>query len=313
MHYSDLGNTGLKISRLALGTVELGMDYGFRGSVHYKRPDKDEAIRVVHRALELGINFIDTARVYGDSEEILGRALIGKRDQIVIASKVAINDNDMEDASRLRSSIAHPIELSLRALRSETIDLLQIHNAQPKILSNEVVLRAFEDAQKTGKIRVMGASCVGEVSAQAALSLAQIRALMLPLNILDRQMLPGVFPKAEGSGVGVLARSAFLRGVLTDNLPNVPDALLPVKQAAAKVAQECTSEVQSLSELALRYCLSFDAVSTVVIGVRSLNELDVNVRDAEKGALSPDCIRRLSIIEIQDQDLVTPGTWQGLI
>ena len=110
-----------------------------------------------------------------------------------------------------------------------------------------------------------------------------------------------------------MGRSAFLRGVLTGKLSSVPDALLPVKQAAAVAAQQCAGEVQNLSELALRYCLSFDAVSTVVIGVRSVEELEVNVTDANKGSLSPDCIARLDGIKIEDHTLVTPGTWQGFI
>jgi aryl-alcohol dehydrogenase-like predicted oxidoreductase len=313
MQYSSLGNTGLKVSRLALGTVELGLDYGFRNSAHYRKPEINDAIRIVNRCLELGINFIDTARAYGNSEEILGVALQGKRDEVILASKVAINEHDMANSSQLRSSIEHSIEASLRALRVDAIDVLQIHNAQPEILSNEVILYTLEDAQKAGKIRFLGASCVGEQSANAALELPQIRTMMLPFNILDREMLPDVFSKMQSRGVGLLARSAFLRGVLTDNLATVPDALSAVKLAAAEAAKQCLTEAHGLSELALRYCLSFDAVSTVVIGVRTLKELESNVRSAEKGALSPDCIYRLSTIQVNNHDLVTPGTWQQLI
>jgi 1-deoxyxylulose-5-phosphate synthase len=313
MEYSSLGNTNLKVSCLALGTVELGMDYGFRNSTHYKRPDADQAIRIVDRSLDLGINFIDTARGYGESEIILGRALRGKRDRVVIASKVAIDENCLNDSERLRLAIEESIENSLRALQVDTIDLLQIHNAHRKILTNDVVLGTLSKAQAKGTFRFLGASCVGEESALAALEFSQVRAMMIPLNMLDRQMIPRVFPMAESQGVGLLARSAFLRGVLTDQLADVPDALLPVKLAAARIVADFAGETQNLSELALRYCLSFDAVSTVVIGVRSLEELDANVSAAEKGVLSADTIRRLSVIEVDDSDLVTPGTWQGLI
>jgi 1-deoxyxylulose-5-phosphate synthase len=313
MQYSTLGNTNLKVSRLALGTVELGMDYGFRNSAHYKRPDVDDAIRIVHRSLDLGINFLDTARGYGESETILGRALRGKRDQVIIASKVAIDENYLNNSERLRLAIEGSIEESLRALQVDTIDLLQIHNAHRKILANDVVLGTLEEAQTKGRFRFLAASCVGEEAALAALEFPQVRAMMIPLNILDRQMVPRVFPMAESEGVGLLARSAFLRGVLTDQLAEVPDALLPVKLAAARIADDFAGETQGLSELALRYCLSYDAVSTVVIGIRSLEELETNVRAAEKGVLSADCIGRLSLIEVGDPNLVTPGTWQGLI
>lgn len=90
MEYQQLGNTGLLVSRVALGTVELGMDYGFRGSEHYRRPDPQEATRVFHRALDLGINLIDTARGYGTSAELIGKALKDRPGDVVMASKVAI-------------------------------------------------------------------------------------------------------------------------------------------------------------------------------------------------------------------------------
>jgi 1-deoxyxylulose-5-phosphate synthase len=311
MQYSSLGNTGLGVSRLSLGTVELGIDYGFRSSAHYKKPDAADAIRLVHRALDLGINLIDTARAYGESEEILGRALKGMRERVVLASKVVVED--LSDPKKLSRSIESSIDSSLHALQVETIDLLQIHNASPEILTNESALSTLEDAQRKGKFCFLGASCVGEQAVQEALNIPQIRTIMLPFNILDREMIPHVFPAAERQGVGIMARSVFLRGVLTGNLPTVPDELLPVKDAAAEAARECVGEAQSLSELALRFCLSFDAVSTAVMGVRSIEELESNVHDSEKGTLSSDCLKRLSRIEIQDRALVTPGTWQRLI
>ncbi|MBS1798402.1 MAG: aldo/keto reductase [Acidobacteria bacterium] len=313
MQYSLLGNTGLKVSRLALGTVALGMDYGFRGSPDYTKPDMQDAIRIIHRTLDLGINFIDTARTYGEAEEVLGVALKGMRDRVVIASKVVIDPDKLCDEEVLVQSIESSIEMSLRALRVETLDLVQIHNATPEILANGAVLSALVGTQKKGKVRFLGTSCVGEDAPLAALKLSQYRAMMVPFNILDRLMIPRVFPQAQAQGVGIMARSAFLRGVLTGNLSTVPEALLPVKQVATAAAQQCVDEVQTLSELALRFCLSYDAVSTVVIGVRSIKELEVNVADAEKGQLSADCIARLSGLQIEDHTLVTPGTWQGLI
>ena len=86
MEYQQLGSTGLRVSKVALGTVELGLDYGFRGSEHYQRPDPQEATRIVHRAMELGINLIDTARGYGTSEELIGKALKSRPGDVVIAS-----------------------------------------------------------------------------------------------------------------------------------------------------------------------------------------------------------------------------------
>src|SRR5258708_32455121 len=158
MQYSSLGNTGLKVSRLALGTVELGMDYGFRGSSHYKKADATDAVRIVHRSLDLGINFIDTAREYGESEEILGRALKGMRDRVVLASKVVIVEEELSDPRRLGQSIESSIDSSLNALQVETIDLLQIHNPNQDILTSDSALRTLEEPQRKGNFPFLGAS-----------------------------------------------------------------------------------------------------------------------------------------------------------
>ncbi|MEZ4616471.1 MAG: aldo/keto reductase [Caldilineaceae bacterium] len=94
MHYRTLGRTGLKVSALALGTVELGMDYGIGTPDHFVRPPEMAAIALVHAALDVGINFIDTARAYGESEVVLGKALRGRRDQVVLATKVNLHQPD---------------------------------------------------------------------------------------------------------------------------------------------------------------------------------------------------------------------------
>src|SRR5215831_18533046 len=112
MKYRLLGNTGLEVSEIALGTVELGMNYGFRGSTRYQQPEPQEAIRVLHRAVEAGVNLIDTAPSYGAAEELIGEAFSGKSERPYIASKVMIPLDKLEslNSSQLRSEIIRSVE-----------------------------------------------------------------------------------------------------------------------------------------------------------------------------------------------------------
>ena len=303
----------MRVSRIALGTVELGLDYGFRGSEHYRRPDPQEAASIVHRALDLGINLIDTARAYGTSEELIGKALKDRPGDVVVASKVAIPDGAPAGSNHLRQAILGSIEASLSALQLETIDLMQIHNLTLDVLRKDEVWRALEDARKAGKIRFLGGSGYGEEIPLAALGNDQIKVLQVPFNVLDRRVLPRVFPGAVKRRVGILTRSAFLRGVLTSQVNSVPEPLAPVRDAALEIFAQARHTVRSLSEMALRFCLSFNAVSSVIIGVRSVQELECNVADAEKGVLPPEQVEQLCRVSVQDERLLDPMNWQGLI
>jgi 1-deoxyxylulose-5-phosphate synthase len=315
MQYKRLGNTDLKISRITLGTVELGIDYGFRGSEHYNRPDRLEAIEVIHRAVDLGVNLIDTARTYGSSEEIIGQALKELKGRVRIASKVAINETFLgkENPEILRGEIKTSIDMSLQALGREVIDLIQLHNTSLSILSCEEVMRALEDAQREGKVRFLGASCSDEEVALRVLEMGCFRALQLPFNILDQKIIARVLPRALELGVGVFARSVFLRGVLTNQVHALPARLSALKEAALQALQQFQGHVQSLSELALRFVLSFDELTSIVIGVRSVPELESNIVDYNRGRLLPNQLRLLGQIPLVEPSLADIRNWGNLI
>jgi aryl-alcohol dehydrogenase-like predicted oxidoreductase len=316
VEYRPLGDTGLMISRIALGTVELGMDYGFRDSHQFRKPAEQDAIRIVHHALDLGINLIDTARSYGSSEEVIGRALRETKSKApFIASKVTIPETLLKpgDANKLRGKIEESIESSLNALQVDALDVLQVHNGNTAILANDGVIRALEDARQKGKVRFLGASCVGEDASRKALERNIFTTLQAPFNILDQTILSRVLPSAREQGVSVITRSAFLRGVLTEHVHGVPGELSGLKEAALQLEEQFRGEVDSLSELALRFCLSFDAVSSVIIGVRRDSELESNVAVAERGPLSTAQLQKLSQISPRNPGLIDPQNWQGLI
>jgi aryl-alcohol dehydrogenase-like predicted oxidoreductase len=317
VEYRRLGKTGLRVSQIALGTAGFGMPYGFRESPDYKTTEPQDVIRIVHRALDLGINLIDTARSYGRSEEIIGRALRDTHQTAIIATKVTIPDVDASNGNSgtLGDSIRRSIEASLAALQAEAVDVMQIHNTNPSILARQEVFRALEDVKQQGKVRFLGASgSVCEETSKEALRTGFFQVLQVPFNILDRQIADEILPSAAQQRVGILTRSAFLRGVLTDRI-HVPGELGALKEAAQLAWDQAKEkdEVHGLAELALRFCLSFGGVSSVIIGVHSLSELDANVTDAEKGALSPELIDRLCDISMKDRSLLDPQNWKGLI
>ena len=314
MRYRSVGDTGLKVSEISLGTAEIGLDYGFKGNAHYGKPDVKESIRLLHAALDRGINLIDTARAYGPSEEIIGQAFEGISSPPYIASKVSLSkDASKKELPALRDEIFGSIETSLRALKLQTLDLLLIHNTALEHLRSEDVLVCLKEAQQQGKVRFLGASCYGEEAPMAALKESSFRALQVPFNLLDQTMNRQVFSRAEGNKVGIFVRSAYLRGVLTSQVDSIPERLAPLRARAFQALAVLDHEVSSLAEAALRFCLSLSAVSSVVIGVKSVAELEANLADARQGVLPEELMPQLQALSFGEDPIVDPRNWQDLI
>jgi len=315
MKYRRLGTTGIEVSELTLGTVELGMDYGFRGSEHSRRPDVADSIRLIHRAVDLGVNLIDTARVYGSSEEVIGRALAEIPQRPYIASKILIKPADVPklSGSDLESFIQNSVDTSLRTLRIETVDLLQIHQTSFEILKNENILKSLERAKQEGKVRLLGASVTDEEVALEVLANPLFQTLQVAFNVLDQRMGERVFPQALRQGVGILVRSAFLRGVLTPQLERIPEKLTPLKERVYGLLSALEMKTSDLARMALRFCLSNSSASSVIIGVRSTAELEENLAAAREGPIANETLRTLRAFSIENEKLVSPTHWQDLI
>jgi aryl-alcohol dehydrogenase-like predicted oxidoreductase len=308
MRTRPLGTTGLQVSEIALGTVELGMDYGFRGSAsHWKRPGEEEALRLMRRAMEAGINLFDTARAYGEAESVIGRALPELPARPILASKVSVAQNTT--AEEFRASLHE----SLRALRVEAIDILQIHNTPLALLDRGEIFEWFETVRREGKVRFGGASFYDEPAARKAIDIPVLAALQVPFNLLDQKWSTDVFPAASRAGRGVLVRSAFLRGVLTAQVQSLDPTLSRLREAALRAAAIAGIAPECLAELALRFCCSTHGVSSVILGMRTVEEVDANVAAAAKGPLDDATMQALQAVSLGDDPLLNPGNWQGLI
>jgi len=199
MQYRTLGRTGIKVSPYALGTLMFASSIG--------NADHDDSIRIIHKALDAGINFVDTADGYGDSEEVVGKALKGRRDRVVLATKVGrpMGDNpNQQGASRRR--IVTAVEDSLRRLQTDHIDLYQIHRPDPAT-DIEETLSALSDLIRSGKVRAIGTSTMPAADIVEAQWVAERRGLerfrteQPPYSILNRGIERDVL-RGGGAGSG---------------------------------------------------------------------------------------------------------------
>src|SRR5580698_2283586 len=213
MRYRNLGRTGIKVSAYALGALMFATAVG--------NPDPEDSIRVIHKALDAGINLVDTADAYGDSEEVVGRALKGRRDNVVLTTKVGRpmgTDPNQQGASR--RWIMAAVEDSLRRLQTDHIDVYQIHRPDPDT-DIEETLSALTDLVRSGKIRVFGTSTMRASNLVQAQWVAERRGLerfrteQPPYSILNRGIEREVLPVAQQYGMGILAWGPLGQGMLT--------------------------------------------------------------------------------------------------
>jgi len=294
MKYSRFGRTGFEVSKISLGTVEIGMDYGIAGS----RPDEGEAARLLHRALDLGINFIDTARVYGEAEAIIGRAISERRKEFVLVSKV-LADGDV------RASVRE----SLRLLRTDFIDILMIHSAPLAVIQQGETLAVLQELKAEGLIRAIGASVYGEETAIAAIDAGGYDCLQIAYSVLDRRPESRVFAAAEAADVGLVARSILLKGALSDRYSGLPDGLADLRTAVEGIAQLTGGDAGALPELAYRYVLSQPCLQSALVGAGSIEELEAAVRFEAMGRLSPLMMAGVYGIPALDPFYLNPGNW----
>jgi aryl-alcohol dehydrogenase (NADP+) len=287
MQYRTLGRTGIKVTPYCLGAMMFG---GFGNSDH------DDSIRIIHKALDAGINFIDTADRYsdGESEVIVGKALKGRRDNVVLATKVyGPMGTDPNQQGGSRRWITSEVEASLRRLQTDHIDLYQIHRPSPDT-DIEETLSVLTDLMRAGKIRAFGSSTFPAseiVEAQWVAErrgLARFRTEQPPYSILTRAIEREVLPMCERYGMGALVWSPLAMGLLTGRYrkgQKMPETLrtqafpkqmsneraLDAVEQLIVVAQEAG---MSLTHMAIAFSIAHPGVTSTIIGPRTMEHLD---------------------------------------
>ncbi len=306
MNYRPLGRTGPTVSALSLGTVALGVDYGIAAPGDFGRPAEEDAVRLVRAAIDRGVTLFDTAPAYGDSERILGRAIGGHPD-VIIATKVNPAAFGGADLGR---AVAASIDASRRALGRDALDIVQIHNATPEMIAGGAVTAALVEARRRGWVRIIGASVYGEDAAMAVVESGEYGVLQVALNALDQRMIGRVLPAAAAAGLGVVVRSAFLKGALTPKAQWLPESLAPLRDAAARARDLMAGgSWDALPAAAMRFCLSVPNTASTLTGARTLDELEAALAAEAAGPLDGRTFEHAATLALTDERLLNPSYW----
>ena len=313
MQQRILGRTNLSVAPLALGTVELGMDYGIPAPGYYGRPEPAAAMRVVHTALDAGINLIDTARAYGESEAVLGQALRGRRDKVVLATKVTTHlpDGTLPSGAALRHYMLEQLETSLRLLQTDYVDLWQLHHVDAQVLAQwEILAEIFAEAQQRGLVRWRGGSFYGAALPEAALAYDLFDVIQVTYSVFDQRLADRVLSLAADKGVGVLVRSVLLKGALTERADHLPDHLAALRAQSRRFRQVVAESGLGLTpaQAALAFALAHEQIGSVLVGVRTEEELQANLIALET-QLPSTVYETLCALRLDDETLLNPGAW----
>lgn len=311
MFYKKLGRTGLSVSAISFGTVSLGVDYGIEVPGNFGRPEEQEVIQLLGQAADSGINLFDTAPNYGTSERYLGEA-IGERSDCYIATKVSIPSEPSgktRGGKELSVAIDASLASSMRNLKRDYLDIVQIHNATLSVIRDGSMTGCLVRAKEEGRIHFIGASVYTEAEALAVIEAGCFDVLQVAYNLLDQQMATRVFPAAKEAGVGIIVRSALLKGVLTSKSEWLPPELSALKAAAVVCKDAISGTWEKLPEMAVRFCISAPEVSSVLVGVRTRSELLEALGVSEAGPFSESMIRDAKKLALHDDFLLNPSNW----
>ena len=301
-----LGRTGLLISELGFGGVEIGQEYGIRVQGQANLPPRDVAVEIVRRALSMGVNVIDTARGYGDSERIVGAAIAGRRDDIILMTKVSCGPQH-QHATDLRSAVKHSLETSLEMLDSPWVDVLSVHSASAEVLERGEFVDALEHARAAGYARYLGATVYSEAEALAALRDPRIDVIQIAYSLLDPSMADRVIPLAAEHGVGIVARSVLHRGVLTPKGAGGSTEEQRLHAHASKYRYLFDEETTTLPQVAVRFVLSEPRVSCALLGMDTLSQVEANLASRPRAPYRDEQLARASSARPSDPWAILPG------
>ncbi|MGB7566569.1 MAG: aldo/keto reductase [Chitinivibrionales bacterium] len=309
MEYRELGRTGWKISAIGIGTWAMGNAWG-------KVNDRD-SLAALNRAVDLGVNFFDTADVYG-SEPLLGKLRRERREPFYIATKMGMRINP-DAQSYTRENMAAFVEKSLQNLKVDTIDLIQLH-CPPIEVYNPEVFGILDDLKKQGKIRQYGVSVERIVEAKKAIEFPGVQSVQIIFNIFRQRPAQDFFPEAKRRGVGIIARVPLASGMLTGKMTRAttfgPDDHRTFNRdgrafdkgetfsgvdfetglAAVEELREIVPPNATMTQMALKWILMNEAVSCAIPGAKRPDQAEDNVRAADLPPLSNSVMEKIKAI-----------------
>jgi aryl-alcohol dehydrogenase-like predicted oxidoreductase len=311
LEYRDLGETGMRVSEISLGTWALGGEWGTVG--------EEDAYAALNRAVDLGVNFLDTADVYGDgrSERLIGRLLEDRpNEEIFVATKAGRRLDPHTAEGYNHENLSAFVERSLKNLSVEALDLLQLHCPPTEAYSEDSTFEALDRLQEAGKIRNYGVSVEKVEEARMALSYPNVRTVQIIFNIFRQRPAEEFFPLAEERNIGILARVPLASGLLSgkmsadrafaeddhrnfnrdgeafDRGETFSGVDFETGLGAAEELKELVPDGHTLAQFALRWILMHPAVSCAIPGGKNPSQVEDNVAAAGMTPLSDETMQR---------------------
>lgn len=306
MKYRELGASGIQVSEIGFGGWGIG---GIsKGGTSYGPTDDKESERALEKAFDLGVNFFDTAPIYGHSETLIGKTFKNRRDQVVVATKVGFLENHRsQDFSK--TNLVSSVHRSLQNLQTDYIDVYQLHNPSIEKLPMDEIIGTLNELKSKGLIRIYGVSIKSPNDGLDAIKFEAFSSLQTNLNMIDHRTIENsLLINAKERGVGVIARTplcfGFLTGKITDlNFdPNDHRSKWPIEQlktwqrAAKLLAKVNPYPNSTLAQVALRFCLDTEGVSTVIPGMMRVSDVLENVATTNLLHLSQDTFQMIQKI-----------------
>jgi len=316
MDKSKLGKTGIEVSKISFGTVALGLPYGIGVKDQTDMLSEADATALLRSALDKGLNFYDTALGYGKSEELIGTAFKDCRGKVVICTKpVHLYDSHsghtMPHSSQIRPKLEESFKQSLAKLKTDYIDIYMSHDGTEEVIENDIVIDFYQHLKKNGAIRATGISVYTLPQAIKAIETGKWDVVQLAFNLLDQSQLPAIELAAK-KGVGIVIRSVLFKGILTERGDNLHPTLKAVQDHRQKYLAFLNDDVKSLSDLAIRFVLSVNGVSSILVGIDKQIYLDSALATFSQGILDDKIVEKLKTLTYPEPEFLNLPKWDRM-
>lgn len=305
MKYRDFGKTGLKVSEVGFGGWAIG---GNEHGNSYGVTDDKVSLDAIHKAIDFGCNFFDTADVYGwgHSEELLGRALKGKRDHLIIATKVGSDFYQGVGYQTFTADyVRYAFEKSLQRLKTDYIDVYQLHNPPLRILNRPETYDILRELKKEGKIRAWGVSIFDPIEGLTALKIGQPDSIQVSYNLFNIKPAEELFPKANEVGCAIVVREALSNGFLTgkyepgakfeagDIRHNWPKDFMLARILATQRLKFIARKHRTMTQSALKFALHEENVAVVLCGAKTPEQIEENLGASDSPPFSKEELQEI--------------------
>jgi aryl-alcohol dehydrogenase-like predicted oxidoreductase len=311
MEYSKLH--GYNISRLTLGTVALGMNYGI--SNNEDKPDRAHSFGIISSALKAGINTLDTARGYGEAEQLIGDFLKDRKigEPVNIVTKFRLSPENLTNKEKIRTEIYNSVRSSLSLLKLKYIPICLLHMNRRLPLHDvlEILPSVFSDLKNDGLIDVAGVSVDHPGEAASFLEHPVIEAMQVPLNIFDTRIVKnGSLDRMHKEGKIVFVRSIFLQGLFFMNPNSLKGNLAEAAKYIEALQNIARSANMSIAQIAFSFINNLQGISSIVFGAVNQDQVKQNIELLETGVISNEIkeLIRSNFDEVPEH-IITPGQW----